>query len=153
MTKSTDNKATTPADVVAEAEKANLLKDATIPAQAEPVEEQNAGDTNEDQKDAGSEDKVTLKDRLKTVGEKLKANKKNIAITVGVVGAVALVAVKLAAKTVVEELAESEGWTDKDETDLEKKIAETPVDEPVQVVTPDETVTEVKVTKTKTAKA
>lgn len=146
MAKNTDNKdQTTAADVVAEAEKANLLKDTTIPAQTVPEAEQDSGVTSEDQTDEQSEGKVSLKDRLKNVGEKVKANKKSIAITVGVVGAAALVFVKVAAisaaKTVVEEVMDAsekafeeatadneqnaEAWTDKDETDLEQKVTET----------------------------
>lgn len=134
MAKSTDNKdQTTPADVVAAAEKANLLKDATtIPAQTKPEEdtadEKENGDVNEDQKDAQSEDKVTLKDRLKAAGEKVKANKKNIAITVGVVGAAAIVFVKIAAISAVKTVAEELQDADEQPADSD----ETPVTEPVE---------------------
>lgn len=160
MAKNIDPKATTPADVVAEAKKADLLKDQPIPAQEEKgddVPEQDSGVSDEGQKCDGSdghklasvEGNLPLKDRLKAMAEKVKANKKNVAITVGVVGAAALVFVKIAAisaaKTVAEEIMDvAEEAFDKVSTDEEQ---------PTETDAPEETVTEVKVTKTKTVKA
>ncbi len=133
MTKNDSTKNTAVNDVVAEAEKANLLnEEKTIPKQvglnnANVPDGGNEAGYTEDEDLCGEVDnsKLSFGARLKATAEKLKANKKNVIITLAVVGAAAVAVAKFAAKTVVEEVVES---ASEDLTDEEKKSIQDDLD-------------------------
>lgn len=104
MTKNESTKSNAVADVVAEAEKLTLLhEEKSVPKQATSPDDQQ--DNSCDETDAP---KASFRDRLKSVGEKLKSNKKGVIITLAVVGAAAVAVAKFTAKTVVEEIVEND---------------------------------------------
>jgi hypothetical protein len=132
MAKTESNK-TTAADVIAEAEAANLLhEEKSIPKQGAGLNDANVPDGGneagytEDKDLSGETDapKASFRDRLKNVGEKLKSNKKGVIITLAVVGAAAVAVAKFTAKTVVEEIVESD--SEETTTDDEKQDDSTP---------------------------
>jgi hypothetical protein len=94
--------------VLAEAEKAKLLGE--VPEQSVPEHEDEVKVTVIEEGESGCDSEETEKSfgvRLKSVTEKLKANKKVVIITLAVVGAAAMAVAKFAVKTAVEEVIDS----------------------------------------------
>lgn len=123
--------------VLAEAEQITGFKsEKTVPAQASEVNDASvpeggneSGYTKDEDLSAEqqncdqSEPKKSFGTRLKSLTEKMKANKKGLVITLAVVGAATVAVAKFAAKSVVEEVVDSseekfeEAYSDKgDET-------------------------------------
>jgi hypothetical protein len=121
MAKNETEKNNTVADVVAEAEAANLLhEEKSVPKQAVSLDASDVQRDSIDEKGCDEVDspKKSFGVRLKSLTEKLKANRKGVIITLAVVGAATVAVAKFAAKTVVEEVVEN---VSEDLTEEEKK--------------------------------